>query len=335
MSGAERFGSGPDGETVHRVTLANGGVTARIMTWGAGLTELRLGGTGHSLVLGSSEFAPYLSVMRSFGVIVGRVANRIAGGRAPLNGRMLDLERNENGVTTLHGGERGAGSANWRLDGHDASSCRLSIRLADGQGGFPGNLDLMATYRLEPDGAQTLTVEGRTDAPTFCNPANHAYWNLDGTPDLSGHRLTVHAQTYLPVDSHKIPLGPIQPVDGTRFDFRNARSVILPGDGLLDHNFCLDGGAALRPACRLEASTIILDVATSEPGLQLYEGAHINTAPFFGHGGQPYGRNAGLAIEPQRWPDAPNHPGFPSILLLPGQTYQQVSRFHAHTAGNP
>ncbi|MCB1381433.1 MAG: galactose mutarotase [Notoacmeibacter sp.] len=332
MSAPERFGTGPEGEAVHRVTLENGGTVARIMTWGAGLTDLRISGVDHALVLGSPEFPPYLTVMRFFGVIAGRVANRIAKASAPLNGRKLQLERNENGRTALHGGTSGSGTANWVLDGHGDRSCRMCIRLADGQGGFPGNLDLVATYGLEADGALTLTIEGRTDAPTFCSPAHHAYWNLDGKPDLSGHRLRVNAQTYLPVDGEKIPLGAPRPVAGTRFDFHEARNIIEPGDEPLDHNFCLDGTVPLHPACRLEAGGIVLDVATTAPGLQLYDGAHINTAPWLGHHGRPHRRHAGLAIEPQAWPDAPNHPDFPSILLMPGQTFRQVSRFHAHPA---
>lgn len=332
MKTADRFGTGPDGETVHRFTLTNNGHMASVMSWGAALTDYRIAGVAQSLVLGADRFEPWLTVMSSFGVIVGRVANRIAGARAPLQGRMLDLERNENGTTILHGGAKGCGSVNWTIDGFDENSRRLSVRLADGQGGFPGNLDLVATYRLGSDGALDLMIEGRTDAPTFCNPAHHAYWNLDGSADLSGHRLTAIATHYLPVNDLKIPLGKPSPVEGTRFDFQASRAVMLPGDGPLDHNLCLDGAdGTLRPACRLEAGGVALDISTTAPGLQLYDGAHISTAPHAGHGGVPYGSHAGLAIEPQGWPDAPNHPDYPSVLLLPGQVYRQHTRFHAQT----
>ena len=332
MRNAERFGTGPQGEAVHRVTLRNSGHMARVMSWGAALTDYRIAGAQQSLVLGGDLFEPWLTVMSSFGVIVGRVANRIADGRAPLQGRMLELERNENGLTTLHGGAKGCGSVNWAIEGFDDTSCRLSLRLADGQGGFPGNLDLSATYRLEADGALDLVIEGRTDAPTFCNPAHHAYWNLDGSAELSGHRLTAKATHYLPVNDRKIPIGEPHPVAGTRFDFRTSRAVMVAGDATFDHNLCLDGAdGTLRPACRLEAGKVALEIATTAPGLQLYDGAHLSTAPHAGHGGVPYRSHAGFAIEPQFWPDAPNHPDYPSILLLPGQVSRQHTRFHAQT----
>lgn len=330
------FGTAPNGETVRRVTLERGGARASVMSWGASLIDLRLDGVENALVLGSPTLEPYFTKTRTFGPVVGRVANRLAGGRAAIDGVLHRFERNEQDRNTLHGGSDGAGKSNWALEGHDAASCRLTLRLPDGQAGFPGDLDLIATYRLEADGALTLALEGRTSAPTLCNLAHHAYWNLDGSAEISDHRLTVFADEYLPVDEAKIPLGPPAPVAGTRFDFREARPVILPGDEGLDHNFCLRAAperaeGPLRPACLLEgANGVRLAVATTEPGLQIYDGAKIDTAPAIGLGGAPYGPRAGLAIEPQRWPDAPNQQGYPSILLRPGEVYRQTSRFHAH-----
>jgi aldose 1-epimerase len=193
----------------------------------------------------------------------------------------------------------------------------MSLTMPDGGGGFPGTLSLSVEYRLEEDGALSVEIEATSDGPTFCNPAQHSYWNLSGEADLSHHKLTVHAERYLEVDARKIPLGGPRPVAGTPFDYRKAAS--LPGEEgpPLDHNFCLrDEPGELR-------------VITTEPGLQVYDGQHIDSGQHLGHSGTPYGARAGIALEPQRWPDAPNHPDYPSILLRPGETYRQLSRFHA------
>lgn len=318
-----------DGRDVHRITLRNGGMTARVLTLGAILNDLRMDGIDHSLVLGSPTLEAYLGPMGWYGATVGRVANRIAGGRATLDGRALTLERNEMDRTTLHGGTGGAARRVWEIVDHSARACRLRVDLPDGQAGFPGNLTLTAAFRLDDDGALEIAYGAITDAPTFCNIAHHGYWNLSGHPDLSDHRLSIAAAHYLPVDNHLIPLGPPAPVAGTRFDFREPRPVIRPGDELLDHNFCLDGGAAaLHPACTLWAGGLRLDVATTEPGLQVYDGTAIDSAGYATHSGQPYGANAGIAIEPQAWPDAPNQSDYPDITLRPGDRYTQVSRFH-------
>jgi aldose 1-epimerase len=323
------FGVAPDGDAVHRVTLKNGGVTASFITWGASLQDLRISGVAHSLVLGSPVFEAYLTAMKHFGAIAGRVANRIANGRAELDGRTLELDRNENGQTTLHGGAAGSSVSNWSLDGFDASSCRMSLRMQDGAAGFPGNLDLTVVYRLDGEGALIMEIEGVTDAPTFCNAAHHSYWNLSGAADLSGHCLTVHAERYLDVDSRKIPTGAPWQVEGTRFDFRTPRPVTGEGQEPLDHNLCLrDAPGQLREVGVLEAGELELRLFTTEPGLQVYDGKTVDTTPSKGHDGAPYGPFAGVALEPQRWPDAPNHRGYPSIVLRPGETYSQVSKFH-------
>lgn len=324
----------PDGSTVESVTISNGGARALLTTWGATLVDFRLAGVAHPLVLGARRLADYLGPMRYFGAIVGRVANRIAGGRAQLVGRVIDLERNENGVTTLHGGSDGCSGANWRIDGCDVASCRMALQMPDGQAGFPGALDVAADFRLDDDGALTIQLEGRTSAPTFCSLAHHSYWNLDGAPDVATHRLQVFAERFLPVDAAKIPLGPRAPVAGGRFDFRAVRAIIEPGDAPLDHTFCLrDAPGAMAPACVLAgASGVTLTVSTTEPGLHVYDGSGISTAPSPGLRGAAYGPHAGLALEPQRWPDAPHHPDYPSILLLPDQVYRQTSCFHVRRA---
>ncbi|XDA98339.1 aldose epimerase family protein [Sulfitobacter sp. LCG007] len=322
-----QFGETPSGEPVQIVQIRNGGAAANLMTWGASLQDYRLDGVPHALVLGSPVFEPYLRVMRFYGAMVGRVANRIADGRFTLDGDVYDLDRNEDGRTILHGGRTGTGTVNWMLDGHDEATCRFVLTCEDGQDGFPGTLELGVTYRLDDEGALVLEIDGRTDAPTFCNMAHHSYWNLDGSADVSGHRMIIDAEHYLPVDERQIPQGGPTPVAGTRFDFRGPRVVTKDGDEMLDHNYCLKPASGLRHACSVRTRTVQLDVETTEPGLQVYEGLKIDTEKFAGHGGVNYGPRAGLALEPQGWPDAPNRPDFPSVRLDPGQTYRQTTRF--------
>ncbi|MEQ9327474.1 MAG: aldose epimerase family protein [Rhodospirillales bacterium] len=326
------FGDTPDGARVDLVRLHNGGAAAALMTWGASLQDFRLDGLARSLVLGSPVFDPYPTRMRHYGAIAGPVANRIGGGRFSIDGRSYDLEKNEKGTTTLHGAGTGTGIRNWRLDGYDGHRCAFVLRHANGESGFPGNLDIRALYSLGDDGALRLDIDAVTDAPTFCNLAHHSYWNLDGSVDLSAHRLSIAAESYLPVDDRLLPLGDPEPVAGTRFDYRSEAPVLDVSGRLLDHNFCLGRDTVLKPACLLAAGGVRLAVSTTEPGLQVYDGTGIDTGAFAGHGGKPYRRHAGLAIEPQNWPDAPNRPGYPPSLLRPGETYSQTSVFHATRA---
>jgi len=316
------FGTAPDGSPVQIAQIVAGAVTARVMSWGASLVDFRLGGV--PLVLGCDAFDAYLGPMRYFGAIVGPVANRIAGGRMVLGGQRHDLDRNEAGCTTLHGGSGGFGTSNWRIAGLTGSSVTLALHRPDALGGFPGPLEVEARYTLDDGGALTLDITATTDRETVFAPAFHGYWSLDGQPDLGGHRLTVAAETYLPVDAAKIPEGAPQPVAGTVFDHRTPRAPAPR----LDHNFCLSTERGpLRHACTLEAGGLRLEVSSTEPGQQVYAGAKIDTAPFRGHGGAPHGPNAGIAIEPQGWPDAVNRPDFPPVVLRRGEPYRQTSRF--------
>ena len=313
----------PPEAAVARLEIANGPVRASLMTLGAAVTELRMEGVAHSLVLGSPDLAAYRDAMRYFGAVVGPVANRIAGARAPLGGRVLDLAANE-GPNALHGGPRGTSTRLWRLADRDAASARFDLTWPDGEDGLPGPLHLSATYAIEADGALRIELEGEGEAPTLCNPAFHGYWVLDGSGTLHDHRLAVAAERYLPVDAAGIPTGDPAPVAGTPFDFRSPRAI--GPDSAVDHNFCLDG-AGYREVARLETDALALAVETDAPGLQIYDAARIDTAPFAGHEGRPYGAHGGLAIEPQLWPDAPNRPGYPPVALVPGERFRQTSRF--------
>lgn len=313
-----------DGGVVQSIRLSAGGTVATILTHGARLADLRRQGMAHPLALGSPSFEAYLGPMEYFGAVVGPVANRIAVGRFSLEGVEYRLDRNEGGITTLHGGAEGFSARNWYLVDADRSSCTLTIDQRDGLNGFPGALSIAVRYALEEDGALTLEITGRTARTCLCAPAFHGYWNLDGSADLSQHRLTVHAEAYLEVDAELIPRGAPVALAGTAFDYRAARPI----DAGLDHNFCLSTARGpLREACRLETDRLTMIVETTEPGLQIYSAGRMDTAPVAGLSGQPYGRMAGIAIEPQIWPDAANRPDFPSARLDPGETYRQITRF--------
>ena len=322
------FAIAPDGSHIQRVTIANGGARASLITWGATLQDFRLDGVNHSFVLGSPVFEPYLGTMKYFGAIVGRAANRISNAPTVLDSQALNFEFNENDQTILHGGRDGASAQNWAIEDQGPDYCQFSLRLPDGQGGFPGDLDVRSTYRLTSDGTLRLEIEAQTDQTTYCNFAHHTFWNLDGTDDLSSHGLTINADNFLPVDERLIPLGALAPVAGTPVDFRNSKPVIAAGQPVIDYNFCInDGPGQLRQHCLLETEQFALSVRSTEPGLQVYDAGRLSTAPDCGHGGKPYGKNAGLALEPQRWPDAPHQPDYPSIELQPGETYRQTSEF--------
>ncbi|MEO9779479.1 MAG: aldose epimerase family protein [Sedimentitalea sp.] len=313
-----------DGAEVRQLTLRGGGLTATVLTYGATLQSLRCDGLPRSLVLGSPDFAAYLVDMQHFGAIVGPVANRIAGGRFELDGTIHELDRNEHGKNTLHGGSTGFHTRVWEVSDHGHAHCTLTIVQNNGLGGFPGDLDVKVRYRLEDDRTLRIDITGEAKSVALFNPAFHGYWNLDGSTDLSGHALEIAADNYLPLDSDQIPKGTPQPVHGTPFDYRRPR---VP-DSTLDHNFCLSARRGpLREVARVTASGHRLTLETTEPGLQVYAAGQTNSGDWRGHGGVPYGLNAGIALEPQHWPNAPNRPDFTSARIDAGQRITQTSRF--------
>lgn len=312
------------GDPVRSLVLSGGGLRATVLTWGATLQSLTLDGQDFSVILGSPHFAAYRNDLRYFGAIVGPVANRISGGRVTLDGRSYDLDRNERGVTTLHGGAQGFGERNWSLLDHGDDFVTLGLTQPDLLCGFPGAMEVRTTYRLLAQRVLEIEITGESRSAAFFNPAFHGYWNLDGSADILNHRLTVAADRFLPVDDLLLPLGDAAPVAGTAFDYRKPGPVA----GDLDHNFCTgDARCALRYVASLEGRLGRLDIETTEPGLQVYSAGHTASGGWPGHDGRPFGRNAGLAFEPQLWPDAPNNPGFPSARMEPGQRVTQISRF--------
>ncbi len=333
---AEIIEIGQMGEAaVHRATLSSpNGMRVVLLTWGARLAELWVpdhNGTLADIVLGHDTLSDWQTHGAYVGATCGRYANRIAGGRFPLDGRSIQLDRNE-GANHLHGGASGLDSKHWLIESHSASHVTFTTTSPNGEMGFPGTLLTRTTYRI--DGvALIIEMAATTDAPTVVNLVNHAYFNLagQGAGDVMGHQLQVEASHYLPVDAELIPTGDVLPVGKTPFDFRQPRPIgaLLPGPGGFDHNLCLAapiGADGLRPCLTVTdpASGRRMRLSTTEPGVQLYTGAHFDGP---GKRGAHYPRFAGFAAETQRFPDSPNNPQFPSARLDPGQTYRHIMRF--------
>ena len=331
---ATRFGTLPDGSPVLRATISAHGLTVSVITLGASVQDLRFAGIDHPLVIGYPELEPYLGEGRYCGAIVGRYANRIAHGRAMLDGQELHLDRNQDGRHTLHGGHDGSGTRNWMLAAEDSEMVAMADHLPAGHMGFPGAMLVRATYRILPGPVLKLTILATADELTLCNFAQHSYFNLDGKPTIAGHSLHVPAQSWLPVDADLIPLGPPAPVEDTHLDSR--RPVLLGGrlEGPpIDHNLCLSDRRRIYPqkVATLRAGGMTMNVRSTEPGLQVYTANHFSPGAT-GIGGVPYGAHAGVALESQIWPDAPNHPEYPSAVLRPGQLYRQVTLLSFQTA---
>ncbi|MCB2137116.1 MAG: galactose mutarotase [Rhodobacteraceae bacterium] len=323
----QRFGKTAQGAVVDAVNIAAGDIRATILTYGATIQSLRLGGTDWPMILGAPTLAPYEAALRYTGAIVGPVANRIAGARAVLDGRTFRFDPNEAGKTTLHGGTDGTHNQIWQIVDANDSDVQLALDLANGFGGFPGRRRIVARFLAAPPADLVLTISAESDAPTWFNLANHCYWNLDGRATTAGHRLRVPADRYLPLGPDLTPSGPPAAVAGTDFDLR--QPVSLRDAPRYDHNFCLADGHRL-PALAAELVGLSghrLRIDSTLPGLQIYDGANLSSGGAPGLLGRPYSPFAGIALEPQDWPDAPNRPDFPTVTYRPGETYRQMTRF--------
>jgi aldose 1-epimerase len=343
-----------DGTPIKTITLSNGhGIRVSILTYGATLQSLIAPDrNGHpaDIVLGYDDLASYVDRPNYFGVTVGRYANRIAAGRFDLDGKTYQLPLNDNG-NSLHGGGKGFDKAVWQIESirsGPAASVVLSHRSSDGDSGYPGNLTVTVTYSLDEHGNLGITFDANTDRPTVVNLTNHAIFNLAGEGSAhgaTGHVLTIPAKAFTPVDATLIPTGSLRRVEGTVFDFRHPRIVadgirdgrdeqIRFGKGY-DHNFALDKGMTATPqlAARLEdpASGRVLEVLSTEPGLQLYTGNFLDGTNI-GKNGHLYRMGDGIALEPQKFPDAPNKTGFVSARVDPGKPYRHVMIYRLSTA---
>ncbi|GAB2884188.1 aldose epimerase family protein [Nocardioides pacificus] len=339
------FDTMPDGRPVHSVVLGQApGVVVELIELGASLHRLEVStssGARRNVVLGHPAVADHLASTDYIGAVVGRYANRIADARFVLDGvehRLDDFDHGHN----LHGGPDGFDRRVWQLAETGPDHAVLTLHSPDGDQGFPGALDVRLTVRVEGDTVRTECV-ATTDAPTVVNLSSHAYYNLDGenAPSIDEHLLTVHADRYTPTDATAIPLGEHELVGGTPFDFRGPtlvggqvrrpHSQVLGARGI-DHNFVLraaEGPAEagqLREVAVLEAGRGDLRMAlhSDQPGLQVYTGNFLDGTAR-GTGGALYRQGAGIALEPQLFPDSPNRPEWPSAVLRPGETYRWTS----------
>jgi aldose 1-epimerase len=337
---AEPFGPMPDGRGTSLYTLQNDRLRARITDFGGRMVSLeapdRHGRSDHVL-LGFDSADAYIRKSRSFGTLLGRYANRIAGGSLTLDGTTCTLSRNS-GANTLHGGAEGFSHHLWAVTTAATDplpTLVLTHISADGDQGFPGEVTVQATYQLDAD-TLSLSFEATTTRPTVINLSVHPYFNLGGLGcrDVLSHEVTIAADAFLPTGADQIPTGEIRPVAGTPFDFRAPTALgarIRQPDEQLFHGLGYDHCFVLRrgdPAMRVvdPVSGRALEVHTDQPGLQVYT-ANKLTGSFAGHGEVTYRQSAGLALEPQDFPDAPNHPNFPSTVLRPGQTYRRFIRY--------
>lgn len=316
----DSFGTTSQGAEVKRVTIALGGLQAAILTKGATLQSVRLEGVAHDLTLGSDLLADYEGALRHHGSLVAPVVNRFTDGKATIGGQAFVFEKNQDGVHTVHSGAASTQHKIWQILAASESAVTLGVDLADGEGNFPGNRRVEVRFSVHPGHVLRMEISATTDALTLFNAANHSYWNMDGSETWDGHSLQVAASSYLPITQTFAPTGEIAEVAGGSMDFRRGRKI-TQADTVLDHNFCLSGGRqALRDVLWLTGSKgLTMTLATTEAGVQIYDGRNA----------QRPGRGLyeGLAIEAQNWPDAPNHAGFPSIELKPGETYAQVTEW--------
>ncbi len=323
------FGKTLDGIAVKIFTLRNArGISAKVMTSGAIITELQIpdrNGSLTNVVLGATTLDQYLKGFAGSAAVIGRVANRIANARFTLDGVDYKLAAN-NGPNHLHGGRKGFAQVIWQAKALPARQHEAAVQFTylskDGEEGYPGNLTVKVTYTLTDDNELRIDYEAATDKATPINLTNHAYFNLAGFGDVLDHELWLAADRYTLADELLIPTGEIASVKGTALDFTSATRVgariqeFKPKPGGYDHNFVLGGdGKSLVLAARVREprSGRVMEVRTTEPGVQLYTGNHLN--------------HAGLCLETQHYPDSIHRPEFPSTILRPGQNFKSTTAF--------
>jgi len=346
------FGELADGTPVEIYTLRNNrGLEARVISYGAIIVSLRTpdsDGQYADIVLGFDNLEGYVQHSPYFGAVVGRYANRIARGRFTLDGRAHELPINDP-PNTLHGGSRGFDKLVWTASARSSDDeLELTCTSPDGDQGFPGELTARVTYTLTDENELRVEYRATTTKPTPVNLSQHSYFNLTGDArrDVLNHLITLSADRYTPVDATMIPTGELASVEGTPFDLRlptriGARVDVddeqLRHGGGFDHNFVLNrtepglmhAGHVAEPD-----SGRIMEIYTTEPGVQFYSGNSLDGS-IRGKGGHAYGRRCGFCLETQHFPDSPNHPGFPSTILRPGEelTSRTVFAFSAQRDG--
>jgi aldose 1-epimerase len=333
------FGKTPDGTPVELYVLKNGALMVKVMTYGAIVTEIDApdrDGKPADVVLGFDNLEGYLGHHPYFGAAVGRVANRVAGAKFSLDGKDYTLAVN-NGPNSLHGGTKGFDKVVWKaeeLPGPDPA-VRFTYRSPDGEEGYPGNLDVAVTYTVTKANELRIDYKATTDKATPVNLTNHSYFNLGGpaSGSILDHELTLAADKYTPADESLVPTGKLAPVEGTPLDFTKPTPIgqrikeIKAEPVGYDHNFVVrDGGGRLAFAAKVRdtKSGRVLQVFTTEPGIQFYTGNFLDGSNK-GKGGVAYKQHGAFCLETQHFPDSVNQPSFPSTILRPGQVYNQTT----------
>jgi len=338
------FGKTKEGTPVDLYTLRNSkGVEVQICNYGGLVTSFKVpdrNGKMGDVVLGYDNLEGYLKDTPYFGAMIGRYGNRIAKGKFTLDGQTYTLATN-NGPNALHGGIKGFDKIVWQAKSMataDGPALELTYLSKDGEEGFPGNLSVTAVYTLMEDNGLRLQYTATTDKDTVVNLTQHSYFNLAGKGDVLNHVVMINADKFTPVDSTLIPTGELRPVEGTPFDFRKPTAIgarinqndeqLKFGNGY-DHNWVLNhqmGNLDVIARVTEPTSGRFLEVLSTEPGLQFYTGNFLN-GKITGKGGWVYQFRNAFCMEPQHFPDSPNHPEFPSVVLKPGQTYKNTIVF--------
>lgn len=328
-----------DGQPVQLFTLRNDkGAEATITNYGGIVVTLLVpdkDGKKVDVVMGYDNVEGYVAKTPYFGALIGRYGNRIAKGQFALEGQTYQLPLND-GANTLHGGTKGFDKVVWQgkpVESKKGAALELTYHSKDGEQGYPGNLDVVATYTLTEDNALRLDFTAKTDKPTVVNLTHHSYFNLSGGGTILDHVLKINADKTTPVDKGLIPTGEIVPVKGTPFDFRKPTAigariddpdtVLQYGPGY-DHNWVVNqkkpGELCQHAVVRSPKTGIVMEVLSTEPAVQFYAGNFLD-GTITGKYGQVYQKRSGFCLEPQHFPDSPNHANFPNTVLRPGETY--------------
>ncbi|MGF1925876.1 MAG: aldose epimerase family protein [Bacteroidia bacterium] len=332
-----------DGKAVELYKLTNkNGASVTITNYGGRVVSINVPDKDNKMVdvsLGYDSVSSYRKEGEPFfGALIGRYGNRIGKGKFDLDGNVYQLQLNDGG-NTLHGGKDGFFSKVWDAK-QDGQKLELNYMSKDGEAGYPGNLNVKVIYTLTDDNSLQIDYSATTDKTTIVNLTNHTYFNLsgEGSPTILDHELTIAADTYTPVDSTLIPTGKLTSVKGTPFDFtvakvigeeiENVNEQLKFGKGY-DHNFALNKNDGKTPVATVKSpvSGIIMEVYTTEPGLQFYSGNFMTGVDKDGKGGKSYPHRSAFCLETQHFPDAPNHSNFASTVLKPGQTYTTTTTY--------
>lgn len=326
-----------NGREIDLFTLSNGnGLVVSLTNYGGIITSIRFPDRNNSfenMVLGYTSLEQYIEDEHYIGCLIGRYANRISQGRYQIDGKKYQLFCND-GINHLHGGREGFNKKIWEAETvREPRGCGVKLYLTspDGEEGYPGTVDVQVLYLLTPDNGLIVDYSAATDIKTIINLTQHSYFNLAGQGTINNHTIRINATGYTPVDNCLIPTGSFKTVEGSAFDLRKEKRIdravseMASSDlmsGGFDHNFVLNGDSVKSPAATLyhPGSGRVLDLYTTEPGLQFYTGNNLG-------GAGPFRKHGALCLEPQHFPDSPNQRAFPSVILEPGYVYHQETRY--------